>query len=66
MPFARITIRRWMIAVAAAAVIASGIDSSVIGMAVLILIRVGRQPQPVHRTTAILLTLLAEPSFGQI
>ena len=59
MPFARMTIRRWMIAVAVAAVIASGTDWSVIGMALLILIRVGQHPQPVHRTTAILLTLLA-------
>jgi hypothetical protein len=52
------TTRRWLLAVAVAAVIAAGIDWSVIGVALLILIRAARRPQPVHRTTAILLTLL--------
>jgi hypothetical protein len=54
----RITTRRWLLAVAVAAVIAAGIDWSVIGVALLILIRAARRPHPVHRTTAILLTLL--------
>src|SRR3954465_13945119 len=54
----RMTVRRWVVAVAVAAVIAAGVDCSVIGMALLILIRAARRPQPVHRTTAILLTLL--------
>jgi hypothetical protein len=52
------TTRRWLLAVAVAAVIAAGIDWSVIAAALLILIRAARRPQPVHRTTAILLTLL--------
>ena len=54
----RMTTQRWMIAVAVAAVIAAGVDCSAIGMALLILIRTTRRPEPVHRTTAILLTLL--------
>jgi hypothetical protein len=54
----RMTTRRWMVAVVVAAVIAAGIDWSVTGVALLILIRAARRPQPVHRTTAILLTLL--------
>src|SRR5690242_17622026 len=58
MKITRITTRRWLLAVAVAAVIAAGIEWSVIGMALLILIRAARRPQPVHRTTAILLTLL--------
>src|SRR3954470_20638076 len=58
MQFLRMTTRRWLLAVAVAAVIAAGVDCSVIGMALLILIRAARRPQPVHRTTAILLTLL--------
>lgn len=52
------TTRRWLLAVAVAAVIAAGIDWSVIGVALLILIRAVRRPQPVHRTTIITLTLL--------
>jgi hypothetical protein len=47
-----------LLAVAVTAVIAAGIEWSVIGMALLILIRAARRPQPVSRTTAILLTLL--------
>src|SRR3954447_3740088 len=58
MQLPRMTTRRWLLAVAVAAVIAACIDWSVIGVALLILIRAARQPQPVHRTTAILLTLL--------
>jgi len=58
MPFPRMTTRRWLIAVVVAAVIAAGIDWSVIGVALLLLIRVARRPQPVHRTTAILLALV--------
>jgi hypothetical protein len=58
MQLPRMTTRRWLLAVAVAAVIAAGIDWSVIGVALLILIRATRRPQPVHRTTAILLTLL--------
>jgi hypothetical protein len=58
MQLPRMTTRRWLLAVAVAAVIAAGIDWSVIGAALLILIRAARRPQPVHRTTAILLTLL--------
>ncbi len=54
----RMTMHRWMLAVAVAAVIAVGVDCSVIGMAILILIRAARRPHPVHRTTAIFLTLL--------
>jgi|GEM_PF-3749286 len=54
----QMTTRRWLLAVVVVAVIAAGIDWSVIGVAVLILIRVARRPQPVHRTTAVLLTLL--------
>ncbi len=54
----RMTTRRWLLAVAVAAVIAAGVDCSVIGMALLILIRAARWPRPVHRTTAIFLTLL--------
>jgi hypothetical protein len=54
----RMTTRRWMRAVAVAAVIAVGVDCSVIGMAILILIRAVRWPHPVHLTTTILLTLL--------
>lgn len=54
----RMTTRRWLLVVAVAAVIAAGIDWSVIGVAIWILIRAARRPQPVHRTTAILLTLL--------
>jgi hypothetical protein len=52
------TTRRWLLAVAVAAVLAAGIDCFVIGMALLIVIRAARLPQPVHVTTAILLTLL--------
>jgi uncharacterized membrane protein HdeD (DUF308 family) len=58
MQLPRMTTRRWLLAAAVAAVIAAGIDWSVIGVALLILIRAARRPQPVHRTTAILLTLL--------
>ncbi len=58
MQLPRMTTRRWLLAVAVAAVIAAGIDWSVTGVALLILIRAARRPQPVHRTTAILLTLL--------
>ena len=58
MQLPRMTTRRWLLAVAVAAVIAAGIDWSVTGVALLILIRAVRRPQPVHRTTAILLTLL--------
>jgi hypothetical protein len=58
MQLPRMTTRRWLLAVAVAAVIAAGIDWSVTGAALLILIRAARRPQPVHRTTAILLTLL--------
>jgi hypothetical protein len=39
-------------------VVAAGVDCFVIGMALLLLIRAARRPHPVHRTTAILLTLL--------
>src|SRR4029077_15926572 len=49
---------RPLLAVAVAAVIAAGVDCSVIGMALLFLLRAARRPHPVHRTTAILLTLL--------
>jgi hypothetical protein len=52
------TTRRWLLAVAVVAVMAAGIDCSVIGMALLILIHAVRRPHPAHRTTAILLTLL--------
>jgi hypothetical protein len=58
MQLPRMTTRRWLVAVAVAAVIAAGIDGSVIGVALMILILAARRPQPVHRTTAILLTLL--------
>jgi hypothetical protein len=58
MQLLRMTTRRWLLAVAVAAVIAAGVDCSVIGMALLILIRAARRPHPVHQTTAILLTLL--------
>jgi hypothetical protein len=54
----RMTTRRWLVAVAVAAVVAAGVDCSVIGVALLLLIRAARRPHPVHRTTAILLTLL--------
>ncbi len=54
----QMTTRRWLLAVVVAAVIATGVDCSVIGMALLILIRAARRPHPVHRTTAIFLTLL--------
>ena len=54
----RMTTRRWLLAVAVVAVMAAGIDCYVIGMALLILIRAARRPHPVHRTTAIVLTLL--------
>jgi hypothetical protein len=54
----RMTTRRWLLAVAVAAVFAAGIDCWVIGVAIFILIRAVRRPQPVHRTTAILLALL--------
>ena len=50
--------RRWLVAVLVAAVIAAGIDWSVIGVALVILIHAARRPQPVRRTTAILLALL--------
>ncbi|SIO60429.1 hypothetical protein SAMN05444166_6389 [Singulisphaera sp. GP187] len=58
MQLPRMTTRRWLLAVPVGAVIAAGIDWSVIGVAFLILIHTARRPQPVHRTTAILLTLL--------
>jgi hypothetical protein len=58
MQLPRMTTRRWLLAVAVAAVLAAGIDWSVIGVALLILIRAARRPKPVHRTTAIVLTLL--------
>jgi hypothetical protein len=54
----QMTTRRWMIAVAVAAVIAASVDSCVIGMALLILIRAVRRPHPVHFATTIALTLL--------
>jgi hypothetical protein len=54
----RLTTRRWLLGVGVAAVVAAGIDWSVVAVALLILIRAARRPQPVHRTTAILLTLL--------
>ena len=54
----QMTTRRWLLAVAVAAVIAAGVDCSVIGMALLVLLHAARRPPPVHRTTAILLTLL--------
>jgi hypothetical protein len=58
MQLLRMTTRRWLLAVAVAAVIAAGVDCSVIGMSILILIHAARRPHPVHQTTAILLTLL--------
>jgi hypothetical protein len=58
LPRVRFTVRRMMVAVAVVAVIAAGVDLSVIGLALLILIRAARRPHPVHRTTAILMTLL--------
>ena len=59
MQLPRMTTRRWLIAVAVAAVIAAGVDWAVIGAAFLIVIHAARRPQPVHRTTAVLLTLVA-------
>ena len=58
MPLPRFRLRTLMIAVAGAAVIAAGVEWSVIGAGLLVLVRAARRPQPVHRTTAILLTLL--------
>lgn len=58
MQLPRMRSRPWLLAVAVAAVIAAGIDWSVIGVALLFLIRAARRPRPVHRTTAILLTLI--------
>src|SRR3954466_14163243 len=52
------TTRRWLLAVAVAAVIAAGVDCSVIGISILILIHAARRPHPVHQTTVILLALL--------
>ncbi len=58
LPRVQFTVRRMMVAVAVVAVIAAGVDLSVIGLALVVLIRAARRPQPVHRTTAILMTLL--------
>src|SRR5262249_5247593 len=58
MQLRRMTTRRWLLAVVVAAVIAAGVDWSVIGMALVILVYVARRPQPVHRSTAVLLTLV--------
>jgi len=57
-PRVRFTVRRVMVVVAIAAVIEAGVDLSFIGLALLILIHAARRPQPVHQTTAILMTLL--------
>lgn len=48
MQLLRMTTRRWLIAVAVAAVIAAGVDWAVIGAAFLIVIHAARRPQPVH------------------
>jgi hypothetical protein len=56
--FPRTTTRGWLLAVAVVAVIAAGLDWCVTGATILILIRAARRPQPVHRATAILLTLI--------
>ena len=53
----RMTTLRLMTAVAVVAVALSG-ECAVIVMAFLVLLRAVRRPHPVHRTTAILLTLL--------
>jgi hypothetical protein len=58
MQLPRMTTRRWLLAVAVAAVTAAGIDWSMIGVALFLLVRAARRPRPVHRTTAIVLTLL--------
>jgi hypothetical protein len=52
------TTRRWLLAAAVTAVISAGVDCSVIGIALVILIRAARWPHPVYRITAILLILL--------
>jgi hypothetical protein len=54
----RMTMRRWLLAIAVAAVVAAGIDCTVMGIALAILIRAARRPHPVHRATAVLLALL--------
>ena len=63
LPRVRFTVRRMMVAVAVVAVLAAGVDLAVIGLAIVILIRAVRRPHPVHRTTAILMTLLTGVSL---